>query len=253
MPFLVGNYYYLIIILQAICVIHCLRKGKEQKWIWLIVFLPLIGCIAYIFTEMFSGNEIQNVQAGVSTIVNPTGKIKKLEKQLQFSDTFNNRVLLADAYLAAGNTGKAIELYKSSLTGNFSENEHVIAQLIVAYCLEKNYAPILPLARKIYHIPQFARSKAHIAYAIALEHTGNTTQAEQEYNLMKARFANFEARYHYGLFLVRNNRANEAKQLFSDIAMEEKQLSSRERRYNRQFIQLAKDELRRLQTMQTAS
>lgn len=250
MPFLIGNYYYIIIILQAICVIHCLKKGNEQKWIWLIVFLPLIGCVAYIFTEMFSGNEIQNVQAGVSTIVNPAGKIRKLEKQLQFSDTFNNRILLADAYLAAGTTDKAIELYENSLTGNFSENEYVIAQLIVAYGIKKNYVPILSLAQKIYNLPQFARSKAHIAYALSLEHTGNKAQAEKEYGSMKARFSNFEARYQYGLFLIRDNRPGEARQLFKTIAEEEQQLSSRERKHNRTFISLAKEELKHLQTSQ---
>jgi len=246
-----GYYYYIIIILQAICVIHCLRKGKEQKWIWLIVFLPLIGCIVYIFTEMFSGNEIQQVQSGVSTIINPTGKIRKLETQLKFSDTFNNRITLADAYLATGATDKAIELYESSLTGAFTENEHVIYQLIIAYCLKQNYTAVLPLAKKIYNIPQFARSKAHIAYAIALEHTNNKTQAEKEYQTMKARFANFEARYNYGLFLIRDNRFDDAKQIFKAIAEEETQLSSREKKYNRQWISLAKEELKKMNVQQS--
>ena len=88
--FLNSSYYYYIIIgLQAICVIHCLRKGKNQQWIWLIVFLPLIGCLVYIFQEMFSGNEIKQVQSGVSTIINPTGSIRKLETQLKL---VNNEV-----------------------------------------------------------------------------------------------------------------------------------------------------------------
>ena len=43
-----GSYYYLILALQAICVIHCLRKGKNSTWIVAIIFLPLIGSIAYI-------------------------------------------------------------------------------------------------------------------------------------------------------------------------------------------------------------
>ena len=248
--FFFTNYYYIIIVLQAICVIHCLRKGKEQKWIWLIVFLPLIGCIVYIFTEMFSGNEIQQVQSGVSTIINPTGRIRKLEAQLKFSDTFNNRIALADAYLAAGLTEKAIELYESSLTGAFAENEHVIYQLIIAHCIKQNYNAVLPLSKKIYNLPQFARSKAHIAYAIALEHTGNKAQAEKEYQAMKARFSNFEARYNYGLFLLRDQRPRDARTIFKTMIEEESQLSNRERKYNRQWISASKDELRKLNTMQ---
>ena len=242
-----GNYYYLIIVLQAICVIHCLRKGKNSTWIFAIIFLPVIGCIAYIFMEMFSGGEIQQVQSGVGSIINPGGKIKKLESQLKFSDTFNNRVELADAYLATGATDKAIELYESSLTGTFTENEHVIYQLILAYATKENYAAVLPLAKKIYSRPQFAKSQAHIAYAIALEHTGNKAQAEEEYKTMKARFSYSEARYHYGLFLIRDQRPAEAIQLFTTMAEEETQLSKRELKDKKQWINLAKDELKKLQ------
>ena len=212
-----GSYYYIIIILQAICVIHCLRKGKNSTWIFAIIFLPVIGCLAYIFMEMFKEGEIKQVQSGVSSFINPTGNIRKLEQQLKFSDTFNNRVELADAYFANGDTDKAIELYESSLTGTFTENEHVIYQLILAYAHKQNYSAVLPLAKKIYTRPQFAKSQAHIAYAHALEHIGSKAQAEDEYKTMKARFSYFEARYNYGLFLIRDNRSTEAKQLFNSL------------------------------------
>lgn len=135
--FYFSNYYYIVIILQAICVIHCLRKGRQQNWIWLLVFLPLVGCLIYIFTEIFTRREMQNMQLGVSTILNPGGSVRRLEENLRFSDTFANRIALADAYLATGNTDRAIGLYESSLTGNFTENEHVLNQLTIAYYQKK--------------------------------------------------------------------------------------------------------------------
>jgi hypothetical protein len=66
---------------------------------------------------------------------------------------------LADAYLEARLTDKALEIYKNSLTGAFAENEHVMAQLIVAYFEEGQYNEVIPIARKLYKLPQFARSK----------------------------------------------------------------------------------------------
>ncbi|HNP22057.1 MAG TPA: PLDc N-terminal domain-containing protein [Panacibacter sp.] len=240
-----GSYYYLILALQAICVIHCLRKGKNSTWIVAIIFLPLIGSIAYIFMEMFRDSDIKQVQTGVSTIINPGGSIKKLEQQLKFSDTFNNRVALADAYLSNGDTDKAIDMYKSCLTGTFTDNEYVIYQLILAYSALNDYGQIVPLARKVYQRPQFARSKAHIAYATALEFTGNPAQAEEEFKKMKARFSYFEARYQYGLFLLRHDRSAEARELFSSMVEEESQLGKTELKSNRYWIGLAKDELRK--------
>jgi len=239
-------YYYITIALQAICVIHCIRKHNENKWIWIIIFLPVIGCIAYIFDEMFSKNDLKNVQSGVGSVIYPAGKIKKLEKQLEFADTFSNRVSLADAYLASGKTDRAIELYESSLTGAFTENEHVLTQLITAYFEVQRYAEIIPIAKKLYKTPQFQRSRAHMLYAMALEKTGSTAAAESEFKLMKGRYAYFEPRYQYGLFLQRNGRNEEAKQVFSEMADEASYLGAREKKYSRTWIVKAKDELRKV-------
>ncbi|MBS1665453.1 MAG: PLDc N-terminal domain-containing protein [Bacteroidetes bacterium] len=238
-------FYYISIALQAICVIHCLRRGgNTQKWIWLIVFLPVIGSLAYLFTEIIHIRDLSGFQAGLGSLVNPAGRIKRLESNLKFSDTFNNRVMLADAYMLVGRVDEAIELYESSLTGAFTENEHVIKQLIAAYFQKGRYAEVLPLARKIYNRPQFSRSKEHIFYARALELTGDAAGAEREFIKMKSRFSNFEARYQYGLFLQRAGRENEARAVFEDIAGEASHLSSRERRDNHHWIAKAKEELR---------
>jgi hypothetical protein len=238
--------YYIPIALQAICVLHCIRSGNQNKWIWIIVFLPVIGSLIYLFSEVFTGREIDQVSSGMGQVFNSNGSIKKLEQQLRFSDTFHNRIALADAYLAKGYTNDAIALYEQSLTGVFTENEHVIKQLIIAYANVSRFADILPLAKRIYNSPQFAKSKVHVVYALALEHAGNKEQAEKEFKMMNSRFAYFEARYQYALFLARNGRKGEAVQLLDDMVAESTQLSSRERRYNAQWIAQAREELRKL-------
>jgi hypothetical protein len=244
-PFIPGYFYYISLVLQAICVIHCIRRGNQQRWIWVIVFLPYIGCIAYFFSEILTSRDLGNVQYGIGSLLNPAGRISRLENNLRFSDTFNNRVMLADAYLAKGRTNEAIELYKSSLTGAFTENEHVIKQLVAAYAEQQRYEELIPLAEKIRHLPEFARSRAQIQYARALEFTGDAQGAEREFKKMKARFSAFEARYQYGMFLLRAGRGEEARHVFADIAEEAPHLSSRERRYNHTWILKAKEELKR--------
>jgi hypothetical protein len=245
--FFANNYFYFITIaLQLICVIHCVRSGKQNNWVWIIVFLPIVGCLAYIYTEMVSGRDISNVQSGVGNLFNPGGRIRKLENNLRFSDTFNNKIALADAYLSAGQTAKSIELYESSLTGNFVENEYVLSQLIIAYFQEKRYEEIISVARKIYKLPQFAKSQAHILYAMALGYTGNIEQAEKEFKTMKSKFSNYEARYQYGIFLQNNSRVAEARELFNEMIAESAHLSSMERRQNYNWIAKAKEEIRKL-------
>jgi hypothetical protein len=243
--FFFNEYFYILTLgLQAICVFHCIRRGTQQKWIWLIVFLPIIGSIAYIFTEMFSNNDVQNLQSGIGAVFNPGGRIRKLEDNLRFSDTFNNRVMLADACLASGEYNRAIELYESSLTSNFTENEHVLSQLIIAYSQVGRYEEIIPLAKKIYKQPQFLRSKAHTCYIKALVKTGDTARAETEFKSLNARFSNFEARYEYGIFLINSNREEEGRKQLSDLLGEMSHLTGMEKRYNHIWFAKAREVLK---------
>src|ERR1700712_3263914 len=109
-----GSYYYLIVALQAYCAFHSYRRGTLNKWIYLIIFLPLIGGIIYIYSEILSNRRFNKPNIDVGAIINPSGKIKKLEDELRFTDTFANKVKLADAYLETGQIDRAVELYRGS-------------------------------------------------------------------------------------------------------------------------------------------
>lgn len=239
-----NNFYYITLGLQAICVIHCIRSGSQQKWIWIIVFLPIVGCIAYIFTEIRPHRGIRTPQVNIGAVFNPGGKIKKLEDELKFTNTFANRVRLADAYLAAGYTEKAIELYEGSLTGAFSENEQVLGQLVVAYFTMERYDDTIAAAKKIYKTQQFIRSRAHMLYAKALENVGQTQLAENEFKLMKGRYSYFEQRYEYGQFLIRSDRNDDARQIFTEILDEAPHLGPVEKRGASAWIAKSKEALR---------
>lgn len=246
MPFFGGQYYTIILVLQGICVFHCLRNKTSNKWIWLIVFLPLIGCVIYFFSEILTHRQIRNFQSGFGEMISPSGSIKKLEDNLRFSDTFQNRISLADAYLASGQNKKAIELYESSLTGVFSENEYALAQLTLAYYEEKRYADIITAANKIYSRPQFNRSKAHIYYAVALAAVGIDEKAEKEFKKMNMQFSDFEARFYYSQFLISQNRSQEGINILANIEDEFPRLTHIEKRENREWCIKAKEYLKQV-------
>ncbi len=251
------SYGYIIVGLQIFCAVHSYRRGTLNRWIFLIIFLPLIGSVIYIYSEALSNrNNFRSTikpTINVGAVLNPGGNIKKLEEELRFTDTFANKVKLADAYLAAGLTDKAVDLYETSLTGAFAENEHVMMQLIAGYFEQGRYGEVIPLAKKLYHLPQFPRSKAHILYAMSLENTGDTEQAENEFKSMKGRYSYFESRYQYGLFLMRAERYDDATKIFTDMLNEEPQLGNMEKRNNRQWFAKAKEELRKISSVRNSA
>jgi hypothetical protein len=242
-----GSYSFIIIGLVIFCLVHSYRRGTLNRWIFMIIFLPVIGCLYYIYSEIISNrNSFKPRTINPVKMNKPVVSIKKLEEELSFTDTFANRINLADAYLANGQTDKAIDLYKISLTGAFAENEHVIAQLMVAYYDQQRYDEVIPLAKKIYKLPQFARSKSHLLYALSLENTGDIEQAENEFKAMKGRYSYFEQRYQYGLFLMRNGRDDDAWNIFTDMLNEEPHLGAIEKKSNRTWFAKAKEELRKI-------
>lgn len=236
---LFSDYYYVVLILQAVCVFHAIRHGNQGKWIWIIVFLPVIGCVAYLFTEVINKREVSAIQSGVTKLVNPGARIKALERNYQFTNTFANRVALADAYLQKGMNNEAIELYEQSLTGLFEQNEHVIEQLILAYYNVGRYEDVNRISVKISGKITFTKSKANILYALALENSGHLANAEKEFRNMNLRFSNYEARYNFVLFLLRNDKEDDAMNLLEVIADEAAHLSRKEKGESKIWIDKA--------------
>lgn len=240
------EYYYVVLLLQGICVFHSIRKGTQSKWIWIIVFLPFIGSVAYIFTEIIQKQHLNSVQNGMNTLVNPNGQIKDLEKKFNFSSTFANRVALADAYLSRGAFDRAIELYEPALTGIFDQNEAVIKSLIYAYYRVGRFEDAVRLAPKVANTLDFTKSPANLYFALSLEQIGQIDEAEKEFKKMNQRFSNYEARCAYGDFLVRNGKIEAAITVFQTIVGEAQHMAGREKRSIKAWTAKAQQELNKL-------
>lgn len=240
---LYSSYYFLVIVLQAVCVIHCIRKGNGYNWIWLIVFLPLIGGLIYLFTEIITKREVNSVKTSLDTVIRPSGKIKDLEKRLEFSDTFENRVALADAYLNNNMTDEAILLYEKSRSGVFENDPFLIMQLIRAYFAKEQYDRVIDVTQFIRQSTDFGKSHARVLYALSLENTGCTKEAEAEFAAMKGRYSNYEARFRFAQFLQRQNREKEARSVLEEICNEANRMSSGESRNYREWLRKSREEL----------
>jgi hypothetical protein len=251
------EYYYIVLILQGFCLFHSFRRGIQQKWLWIIVFLPLVGSIIYIFSEIINKRDVSSIQnsiqSNVTSFINPTGRIRKFEKKLKFSNTFANKVNLADAYFDNRQYDKAIELYETSLTGVFQDNEHVIKQLVQCYFPFERYEDIIRLAPKIKNTIDFSKSRANFVYAIALEKTGKIDLAEHEFKKMNHTFSNYEQRYAYGEFLLRLNKKDEAVSVFTAMINEAQHLSRREIGSSRSWIEKAGQEVEKLNSVSIQS
>lgn len=234
-------YYYFIIALQAYCVYHCYTKKNDYYWIFAILFLPLIGCLIYLFVNVIQKRDIDKVQQGLTAVINPTKKIKDLESRLKFSETFENQVALADAHLEAENFENAITNYKASLKDVFSEDFYVISKLQEAYYFSAKFEESIEYAKRIIDHTKFIKSKSEFLYALALEKNGEIVEAESRLIKFDAPYSRYQERLELAKFFIRNAKSKEARDLLCELVTESEGMSKPSYRQNRAIINKAKD------------
>jgi hypothetical protein len=230
-------YYYLILILQGFCIYHAIKNRNNYYWIFLILFLPVIGAVIYLVTQVYNKNDANKIQEEITSILIPTKKVKDLEKQLAFSETYQNRVNLADAYLEMKDYNNAITHYEFALKDKSQKGLYVIKQLVKAYYGLKNYKKVIKYAEQIKGETEFENSKAQFIYGLALEEEGATEIAETTLKKIDLRYSNYQERLILAKFLVKHNKQEEAKSILNEILIESQNMTKPNRKRYRETIQ----------------
>ncbi|MFC0606033.1 hypothetical protein [Winogradskyella pulchriflava] len=213
-------HYYLIVALQAFCIYHVYKNHKPYYWFFLIFFIPVIGSLIYIITQVYNKNDADKIQSEITSIINPTKKIKDLERKLEFSDTYANRVELADAYVQNNDMPNAILNYKKTLEDTDQNDLYARQQLVLCYFQLKDYIGVVEHAEQIINKSEFKGSKQQFCYGLALKELGKIEKAETELKQIDRPYSNYEERLELAKFYLENNRTSEGKELLQEISVE---------------------------------
>lgn len=228
--------YFLIIALQAFCVYHAFKNRNDYYWFFVIIFLPVIGSIIYLLTQVFNKRDLDVVQDEIVHMINPSKKVKDLQKQLDFADTFQNRINLADALLESGDYTQAINEYEIALQGNYEKDAGVVKRLIEGYSKINDYDKVVFCAEKISDKSDFNGSRSQFLYALALEELGQSEKAEEHLRKIDQRYSNYGERYQLAQFLVDKGKVEDAKEILSEIITESQHMSKPNRSKYRSVV-----------------
>lgn len=210
--------YYLLIAFQAFCIFHVYKTRNDYYWYFVIFFVPLIGGIVYVVTQVLNKNNINNTLDEITAVINPTKKIKDLEKNLSFSDTFQNKINLADALAENKEYEKAILYYEQALTGKYENHPHTLNKALKCYFQVENYNKVVDYASKLDLEKSFSDSLC--VYAISLEKCGFIDEAEIHFKKTDKRYSNYAERLELSRFLVRRNKEDDAKEVLNEVITE---------------------------------
>ncbi|MDH7444560.1 CDC27 family protein [Aquimarina sp. 2201CG14-23] len=217
--------YFLIIALQVFCIYHAIKNRNEYYWYFLILFLPVIGSIIYLVTQVFNKKDLDVVQNEIVSVINPTKKVTDLRKQVAFADTFQNRVYLGDALYETKDYQSGIEEYEIALNGNYNQDNGVVKKLLEGYYQTGQFEKVIFCAEQIHLKTDFKGSKSQFLYGLALEKQGRSKEAEENLTPIDQRYSNYEERYILAQFLVEKGKIAEAKEILEEILLESQHMS----------------------------
>ena len=229
--------FYLVIALQVFCLYHYYKNRGPYYWIFVILFLSALGCIIYLIMEVYNKRDAEKITNEITHIINPTKKIKDLEKQLQFSESYQNRVNLADAYLEIRDYQNAIRHYLDALDGNFQNDLYVIKKLIEVYFQMGDFEQVILYAEKIKDHAEFKKSRSQFLYGLALEKLGRFEEAETSLRAIDIRYSFYEERLLLAKFLMSRNKQDEAREILEEIQTESQHMTKPNKRLYRSTIQ----------------
>lgn len=122
--------------LQVLCIVHVIRRREDYWWIFLILFVPLVGSLVYVaavvWPEWRQRARYRRGAAGFNVPGQARRRVRQLERQLALSDTVQHRAELAAAYSAAGQHTLARQCYEGCLQGLYADDAHLLFGLATA-------------------------------------------------------------------------------------------------------------------------
>ncbi len=239
-----SNYYYLAVPLQILAIIHALKTGRRE-WLYLLIFIPLVGALIYFYMEVLPEITHGTFLSNFQKYFLPKQKIKEWERKVQISDNITNKLGLSNAYAEQKQYDKAIALALSCLKGLYADDPAILLQLARQYFYNEQYQESLQYFDKLNakNGGRFSMQEDELLYVRAQEGTGELELAEKGYQRVIRVHHSLEARYYYGLFLKKQQQKADARTQFQAVREEIKLLPRYLRRRNAQWSRRSLKEL----------
>jgi hypothetical protein len=232
------------IFVQIACAIHCIRNGRNSKWLWVIIGLSLPGCLAYTVFEIFpqyaGRREVRIAKAVALKKLDPERDVRAALDALQLADTAANRTALGDALVEFGSHGEAIPHYRAALGKAPGKDRATQFKLARAELEAGNPAAARDQLRSLPESGSASENdRAKLLLARALDDCGEKDAALELYADVGKRLPGGEAQCRRAALLMKLNRQDEAAQELEEVERLVKRLDRYERAQQREMYDWA--------------
>ena len=234
----------LSIIIQAALIIHVVKTGRNQIWIWVLALLSIPGAIAYIavelIPELFRSRAAQRTARGFKKTIDPGANLRRLENEARVATNVASRQRYAEELVRHARYDEAIAQYREALTGLYEHDPNLLQGLAQAQFGKGDaQAARATLDELIRLNPDFRSPAGHLLYARALEAEGEVQKALEEYRVLAPSYPGAEASVRYAQLLQAQGQRAEAQKLVRELLEQARIAPGHYRRAQRPWLEAA--------------
>jgi hypothetical protein len=231
------------LILQAVAIVHFIRRRPDSYWFFVILFLGPLGAIAYIAMEMVPDLGL------LSQAFEAAGRrrrIRMLEAIVQDNPATGNFEELGALYLENGRYAEARDSYDKAITPRDDQPDPIYRRAIARIELGEFAEAVRDLEHVTGLDPKYDLKRAIALLAHACAKTGQPERAEELFQQAVSTSTLSETYYHYALFLAAEGRYDEARDYAGRILAKKPTMPGYLRRRERPWFRKASALLKRL-------
>jgi hypothetical protein len=230
-------------VLQAVAIVHFIRRRPDTYWIFIILFLGWVGALIYIVAEVIPD---AGLLRGSFQAFPRRRRIHELERAVLDNPSAGNYEELGLLYLDDGDFARARACYDKAISSRTDSFDPFYRRGIAEIELGDFAAAVPDLERAVAEDPNydFQRAKGLLAHAYA--QTGQPEKAEALFQQATKTSTSSETYYNYALFLQSQGRADEAREWAQKILDKRPSMPGYQRRRERPWFRKAYALLARL-------
>jgi hypothetical protein len=232
-------------VIQALLIIHVIKTGRNQLWIWVLLLLPAgVGALAYlgveIIPELLRSRTAQRTARGFRKAIDPGAQLRRYESEARVAGHVAGRQRYAEELVRHARYDEAIAQYREALTGLYEHDPNLMLGLAQAQFAKGDASAARATLDELIRLnPDFRSPTGHLLYARALEAEGNAQKALEEYQVLAPSYPGAEAAVRYAQLLQAQGRREEAQKIARELLEQARIAPGHYRRAQRPWLEAA--------------
>jgi hypothetical protein len=231
------------VILQALAILHFIRRRPEPFWIWIIIFGGGLGALVYIVAEVVPD---LGLLRGSFQVFPRRKRIRYLEAAIVDNPSVGNFEELGDLYLEDGKYAKARECFDRAIARRSDAPDAFYRRALASVALGDVSAAADDLGTVVRMDPKYDYHRAGGLLAHVLAQAGRNDEAARQFAEVTQTSTLSETQYNYASFLASIGRTAEAREWAQRILAKKPTMPAYMRRRERPWFRRAAVLLKKL-------